>query len=80
MLLAIDRREVKGHVLLVGAMDNAAAHAVTAGAWGLLLADVARQAANAYGNEGHNRAEVLARIRQLLDLELSNPTDTPTKS
>jgi hypothetical protein len=50
-----------------------------AGAWGLLLADVARHAASAYGNEGHNRAEVLARIRQLLDLELSNPTDTPTK-
>lgn len=50
-----------------------------AGAWGLLLADIARHAANAYGNEGYNHAEVLTRIRQLLDLELSNPTDTPTK-
>jgi Domain of unknown function (DUF5076) len=47
------------------------------GAWGLLLADVARHAANAYGNEGLNRAEVLGKIRQLLDAELSRPTDTP---
>jgi hypothetical protein len=50
-----------------------------AGAWGLLLADVARHAANAYGKEGHNPAEVLARMRQLLDMELSKPTDTPTE-
>jgi hypothetical protein len=49
------------------------------GAWGLLLADVARHDANAYGNEGHNPTEVLARIRQLLDMELSKPTDTPTE-
>jgi hypothetical protein len=48
-----------------------------AGAWGLLLADVARHAANAYANEGQNRAEVLARIRQLLDAEFSKPTDNP---
>jgi len=48
-----------------------------AGAWGLLLADVARHAANAYANEGQNRAEVLARIRQLLDAEFSRPTDNP---
>ena len=48
-----------------------------AGAWGLLLADVARHAANAYENEGQNRAEVLARIRQLLDAEFSRPTDNP---
>ena len=47
------------------------------GAWGLLLADVARHAANAYRNEGLNRAEVLGKIRQLLDAELSRPTDTP---
>lgn len=49
------------------------------GAWGLLLADVARHAAKAYENEGQNAAEVVARIRQLLDAELSNPTDTPVQ-
>jgi hypothetical protein len=48
-----------------------------AGAWGLLLADVARHAANAYANEGQNRAEVLSKIRQLLDAEFSRPTDNP---
>lgn len=47
------------------------------GAWGLLLADVARHAANAYANEGHNPADVLARIRQLLEAEFSGPSDTP---
>jgi hypothetical protein len=47
------------------------------GAWGLLLADVARHAAKAYANEGHNAADALARIRQLLDAELAKPTDTP---
>jgi Domain of unknown function (DUF5076) len=45
------------------------------GAWGLLLADVARHAAKAYANEGYNAADVLARIRQLLDAEFSSPTD-----
>ena len=49
------------------------------GAWGLLLADVARHAAKAYANEGHNAADVLTRIRQLVDAELSNPTDTPVQ-
>jgi len=46
-------------------------------AWGLLLADVARHAAKAYANEGYNAEEVLERIRQSLDAEFSNPTDTP---
>ena len=50
-----------------------------AGAWGLLLADVARHAAKAYANEGHNPADVFARIRELLDAELSKPTDTPAE-
>jgi hypothetical protein len=50
-----------------------------AGAWGLLLADVARHAANAYANEGQNKAEVLSRIRRLLDAEFSRPTDNPTE-
>jgi hypothetical protein len=49
------------------------------GSWGLLLADVARHAAKAYANEGHNAAEVLSRIRQLLDAEFSKPTDTPVQ-
>lgn len=49
------------------------------GAWGLLLADIARHAAKAYGNEGQNSADVLARIRQMLDAEFSNPTDAPTQ-
>ena len=48
-----------------------------AGAWGLLLADIARHAANAYANEGQNRAEVLSKIRQLLDAEFLQPTDNP---
>src|SRR5215471_3174168 len=48
-----------------------------AGAWGLLLADIARHAANAYANEGQNAAEVLARIQELLNAELSQPTDKP---
>jgi hypothetical protein len=49
------------------------------GIWGLLLADVARHAAKAYENEGHNAAEVVVRIRQLLDAEFANPTDTPVQ-
>jgi hypothetical protein len=48
-----------------------------AGAWGLLLADIARHAASAYANEGQNRAEALGKIRQLLDAEFYRPTDNP---
>jgi hypothetical protein len=48
-----------------------------AGAWGLLLADVARHAAKAYADEGHNAAEVLARIQNLMNAEFSRPTDEP---
>ena len=48
-----------------------------AGAWGLLLVDVARHAAKAYANEGQNASEVFARIRQLLEAEFSRPTDDP---
>ena len=48
-----------------------------AGAWGLLLADVARHAANAYGNEGADPSVVLAHIRELFDAEMSSPTDAP---
>jgi len=48
-----------------------------AGAWGLLLADIARHAAKAYANKGQNAAEVLARIQQLMNAEFSGPTDEP---
>jgi hypothetical protein len=47
------------------------------GAWGLMLADIARHAAQAYANEGHDREEVLARIRHTLDAEFANTTDEP---
>ena len=46
------------------------------GAWGLLLADVARHAAAAYGRDGRDSQEALRRIRQLLDAEFSSPTST----
>jgi hypothetical protein len=44
-----------------------------------MFADVARHAANAYEGEGHDRAEVLARIRQFLDAEFADPTDEPVQ-
>ena len=46
-------------------------------AWGLVLADVARHAANAYAAEGHNRDEVLARITAMFQAEWTQPTDVP---
>lgn len=46
-------------------------------AWGLLLADVARHAANAYAAEGHDRDEVLARITAMFQAEWDHPTDLP---
>jgi hypothetical protein len=45
------------------------------GAWGLLLVDVARHAAQAYGNEGQDPSTALARIRELFDAEWAAPTD-----
>lgn len=45
------------------------------GAWGLLLADVANHAANAYASEGQDREEVLARIVAMFRAELDRPTD-----
>ncbi|RPI79828.1 MAG: DUF5076 domain-containing protein [Desulfobacteraceae bacterium] len=50
-----------------------------AGAWGLMLVDIARHAANAYEQEGQDREEVLTRIRQLFDAEWSSPTDDAKK-
>lgn len=47
------------------------------GAWGLLLVDVARHAAQAYKAEGRDPNEVLARIRSLWEAEWAQPTDSP---
>lgn len=44
------------------------------GAWGLLLADIARHATNAYANEGNDPKVVLARIRELFDAEMFEPS------
>ena len=44
------------------------------GAWCLLLADVARHAAQAYRADGQNPDSVLRRIRELFDAEWSSPT------
>jgi Domain of unknown function (DUF5076) len=48
------------------------------GAWGLLLVDIARHAAQAYAREGVDRARALARIKELFDAEWASPT-TGTK-
>jgi Domain of unknown function (DUF5076) len=45
------------------------------GAWGLLLADVARHAAQAYKAEGRDPEEVLMRIRKLWEAEWASPTN-----
>jgi hypothetical protein len=47
------------------------------GTWGLMLVDVARHAAQAYRQEGHDPSVVLKRIRELFDAEWSLPTDVP---
>ena len=48
------------------------------GAWGLLLVDVARHAAKAYGNAGRiTEQEALSRIKQILEAEWGAPTDEP---
>ncbi len=49
-----------------------------AGAWGLMLVDIARHATKAYAKEGQDPAVVLARIREMFDAEWSAPTDTPS--
>ncbi|HUE41156.1 MAG TPA: DUF5076 domain-containing protein [Chthoniobacterales bacterium] len=49
-----------------------------AGAWGLMLVDIARHAAKAYAKEGQDPASVLARIHELFEAEWSAPTDHPS--
>jgi hypothetical protein len=44
------------------------------GAWGLLLVDIARHAAQAYARNGVGRDQALARIKELFDAEWSRPT------
>jgi len=44
------------------------------GAWGLLLVDIARRAAQAYARDGVQRARALARIKELFDAEWARPT------
>ena len=46
-------------------------------AWGLVLVDLARHAANAYAKEGQDRSAVLARIYEFFDAERSEATDIP---
>ncbi|WP_421917140.1 DUF5076 domain-containing protein [Mesorhizobium sp.] len=48
------------------------------GAWGLLLADVARHAAKAYATEGLPEAQALDRILQLFQAEFAERTGTPS--
>ncbi|HTK85619.1 MAG TPA: DUF5076 domain-containing protein [Patescibacteria group bacterium] len=48
-------------------------------AWGLMLVDIARHAARAYGMEGRSEVETLARIKQFFDAEWSHPTDAVTQ-
>ena len=49
------------------------------GAWGIVLADVARHVADAVkALNGADPATTLARIRSLFVAELDKPTDTPT--
>jgi hypothetical protein len=48
-----------------------------AGAWGLLLVDVARHAAKAYEREGEDPQEILKRIQDYWDAEWTEPTDEP---
>lgn len=48
------------------------------GAWGLMLVDIARHVAKAYGNTGDLSEEAaLKRIKELFDAEWASPTDTP---
>src|SRR5260221_14561525 len=48
------------------------------GAWGLLLVDIARHAAQAYARTGVGRERALARIRDLFDAEWGPPTTDTT--
>ena len=46
-------------------------------AWGILLADLARHVANAYGQSGRDPGDVCRRIREGFEAEMESPTDAP---
>ena len=47
--------------------------------WGLLLVDIARHAARAYGRESEfSEDEALKRIIEMFEAEIARPTDTGT--
>jgi hypothetical protein len=49
--------------------------------WGIVLADLVRHVANTYNErDGLDKAEVVAKIRKLFEVELGTPTDVPTGS
>lgn len=49
------------------------------GAWGILLADLARHVANAHHeSEGRDVRDSLARIREAFEAEMNAPTDSPS--
>jgi hypothetical protein len=48
------------------------------GAWGIMLADLARHIVNSYEEEGaSNRTSILQRIKAAFDAETQSPTDVP---
>ena len=47
-------------------------------AWGVLLVDLAKHLANAYGATGRDPADSLSRIKAGFDAEWSHATDAPT--
>jgi hypothetical protein len=49
------------------------------GMWGMMLVDIARHAARVFEKEGvMSEADALARITQMFEAELGNPTDLGT--
>lgn len=48
--------------------------------WGLMLADIARHAARAYGEQGQDPETSFNRIISALHAELKNPTDKPKRT
>lgn len=46
-------------------------------AWGLMLADIARHVARAYGEQGQNPEDAYNRIIETFQAELKHPTDKP---
>jgi hypothetical protein len=50
------------------------------GAWGIVLADVARHVASALQESNKTPFDTLQRIRRAFEVEMDNPTDKPTGS